>query len=800
MDREEQKAQFLQTLDKCIGLARSNENGEIRFDRKKLIRSLIEQWIYNEDEKFTDCDLRSAYGSYVFLFQKNIDVTNINLPEQLALLRLNRVSTDGNDAGHKDKSEGFFSTRQYRNYVERLITAKSEVFEQETDFAEYCSKISENLMKFHLDFFINTTAVSYYHSSFVAHIPRTLRFDLVQIVGESGYIHSVGRQVYVSKADNSSEGVLIQNLVEYAEKFSKGKKLYAAPYCSEFFANEGEITSYSMGNGLGQNKLSGRKHYVGNENILDFFAELGTGNSFMVPGSDNYFNERGNNSEEVTPDTSIFLFVDHGLGYSKTDRKLTKSDDIYYICYAQLLKFGNKFAVMKERKPGWTGPVTIPHTLSAAIVNVSRDKLESSRNVSNHPMVFDPFCGSSTFLLDAAVRMPNARLVGFDRQPLFHIMNEENFSFFSSGDRTSELKLFVQGAISDIKNDAITHNHVSSELSKFASNGWKNFQFDAINPRPIEMLPRVLAALLFGIEQARQKPIEGIGNRDIKELLNDESLFSVDLCAALEGCKSELARISFFIIWRSIVARAFRLRPGQNKQNCLDFFLKRILKEEFDDVRLELVDLEKIDHSGTEKLRNEKPESQFEVVDGSFSPKVRIRPEYLSQIMSKKNNDLASQHNFFSKIVPTIANLKSKFTLVHGDSLEMMRDLVQENSNGAEFRPDLIITDPPYNFNMHEGDMEELFHEISYSFSKLIAIGGVVTMVLPSFARNGRTIPFYQTKEVFVRRFLAHCNELGRQIVNYSESIPDTTTHPRLPYYWQSQRGVSRHVLSFMLR
>ena len=87
--------------------------------------------------------------------------------------------------------------------------------------------------------------------------------------------------------------------------------------------------------------------------------------------------------------------------------------------------------IFKERKPAWYASITLPHTLSIACVNLLRQAI-SVRGSRRCPIILDPFCGTGTTLIDAALRMDDAIVIGLDREPLVQSVVRDNLRFFSS--------------------------------------------------------------------------------------------------------------------------------------------------------------------------------------------------------------------------------------------------------------------------------------------------------------------------------------------------------------------------------
>ncbi len=113
------------------------------------------------------------------------------------------------------------------------------------------------------------------------------------------------------------------------------------------------------------------------------------------------------------------------------DGALTRSQDHYLIVYAQYYENANQFILFKVRKPAWTAPITVPHTLSIGMVNLARPTL-ISHDVKK-PIILDPFCGTGTTLIDTTIRLLMLLCTGVRQNPLMPRLVKDNLQFFSFG-------------------------------------------------------------------------------------------------------------------------------------------------------------------------------------------------------------------------------------------------------------------------------------------------------------------------------------------------------------------------------
>lgn len=129
---------------------------------------------------------------------------------------------------------------------------------------------------------------------------------------------------------------------------------------------------------------------------------------------------------EVDFSTSIFLLVDHDI-----DTQSYKRGDIkYYLCYEQLYKNEDPFQIFDENKPGWVAHTTLPHSLMAAMVNVTRPW-----PLDHNIRICDPFAGTGTAWLEG-MKLKGAEIRCCDIAPIAEILLRDNVEFFCLDEET----------------------------------------------------------------------------------------------------------------------------------------------------------------------------------------------------------------------------------------------------------------------------------------------------------------------------------------------------------------------------
>ena len=116
---------------------------------------------------------------------------------------------------------------------------------------------------------------------------------------------------------------------------------------------------------------------------------------------------------------------------------------------------------------------------------------------------------------------------------------------------------------------------------------------------------------------------------------------------------------------------------------------------------------------------------------------------------------------------------------------------------------DVVITDPPYGFNTptSEGtEMINLYARLAPTLVDCLRPWGQFLIALPAFAKNGRQIPFYQTRDLFVKQVIYHVEAEGRDVIRFAESVPGVPEFFKLPWYWGTSNTIERRVLHFVIR
>jgi 16S rRNA G966 N2-methylase RsmD len=630
--------------------------------------------------------------------------------------------------------------------------------------------------------FENTIVFQSYFTSVLIHIPRSLRVNIRQIVYESGYIHSSGPALYVRRIERASNKALLSRLQSFLKK--EKKKIFITPYADEFFAPHESSSPVSIRNGLDGVRLQLRKHFIEDVPLLEYLATLPDRlkNRVFVPkGLKHYSDEREESIEKSGCSTKCTLWFVTDTNIEMNHNNLPRrGSDIYLFVYAQYFFNDNQFIIFKERKPAWYASITLPHTLSIAITNIVREYLQYRDESDQAPVFLDPFCGTGTSLIDATLRIPEAVAIGFDREEIVGQIVKDNFSFFSlPQDNLRQMVAeagWLQGQLTGKAKttDFLSFSQLRRDRGKFVASCAAN---EAAPISTQERFYRAFSLILREIESGlkRAKPTDLAPA--IKKI-NDAG-FSAELSNLLSSEKLSLqTRLYVYVIWRAIANGTFSLRDGEDFYGVIGVELGRFIKE--------LTHLAR--STGAEPLGKT---GCFKEFVGSYSHAAIVDPASIIDIAKRTN--IYAETSFFKKLesAPLAAGIHVVKVSNSVSALRKMTDQV-----------DVIVTDPPYGFNTEEGGvsaMQQLFADIVPLMVKSLRKKGQLVLILPAIARNGREIPYFQTRGAVVRAVLSAVQAENRRCIQFTHTIPGSNQLFEFPIYWTSASVLERRILHFIV-
>lgn len=787
--------------------------------RAALCEDFLRRWLITSESPLV-MDPRSASGSYFFLFWKNLSVTNVSIVELMALLR--QFTKDR--ALDSEVQIDFIATEHYKEFLNNLweslfvsgdaaattasgsaqIAASerenakadhmspaniTKAIEQQNEIIESIEKAIDQIIEFHENFFKRTIILDVYYCSAIIHIPLSLKIDVGEVTLQSGYVHSSGLALYFRNIEKAEQGKFVSRLSRFLSSNTQ-KRYFITPYAWEFFSPFERESAASIRNGLDGVRIHLKKHFFENDSLLNFIAQLKQyfPDQLSVPtGVKDYAEEReASLNDGASQDCTIWFVTDSGFTFDRTQGQTNKNKNIYIVAYAQYFLNCNQLNIFKERKPGWMASTTLPHTLSAAMINIARHQWELMRGerptskdgskAGRGPVIVDPFCGTGTILIDALARFQDAVVLGFDQSPAMPTLVRNNLAFLATTkdevlSMLSSLRT-IEGAIQR----ALSENRPASIIKRAIDT--KELPAQRIPERDFEYC---LNLLLLEIKSASGDENAEISDAAILRLA--QKGFSKELLARLDSNEFPIAlKVYFYIQWRALRMNTFSMRTEARSPDVV----LRIFLEELDHSIREFRALDQL--LSRNVVEDKVP---FRECVGSYSKEGVVNPAFFGSAISTpfviENGRLTSE--FIQRLNPGLAISRVE------DSVSLLEQLPQV--------ADVIVTDPPYGFNALESesdDMKALYARMIPSLVNALRPWGQLVMSLPAYAKNGKQVPFYQTRESVVKQIIATTESRGRSIVRYVETYPADRDFFQPPWYWGTASTIERRIVHFVIR
>ncbi|RED37695.1 putative RNA methylase family UPF0020 [Rhodopseudomonas thermotolerans] len=625
-----------------------------------------------------------------------------------------------------------------------------------------------------------------YHSTCAVAISKDLEIDTASIVGRSGYIHSAGQLLYIRNAAKFEASACIVSLRRYHASISEAS---GSSGRLPFFlmANE-HLDPYDHsrpdaggGSGIVQTRIPKDKYFIGGQPAGDFWDAILLDRDLArivspMPGEEDPHTEIRDfekNNQRLN-DHCLFLLRDFGI-----DERGSRSNKQYLILYARQFRNSSPFVIFDESKPGWYAPVTAPHTLTAAMLNLCLPNL-MGRQRDRPLVVCDPFVGSGTSILEAHKLPGSVRFIAGDLSKPAQFARNDNLLFFSLPQKDQEND-------DDCKNNLLAPlatlplsiDGILNLLSCITSTNLKQMLGDALE-EATTISTRTQATSLDSVKQAfpwaaarllehlrSNAPAPSRTQAGIRTLR--EADFS-EVLTAFSNQRSLALRLLIYLVWRSILRVGPSLyREGKKRDRQIEILTKAVQSE---------LDTFKSQCKNLSKIREMRPEDQVVTLgERLLIQKGWYCPEIISPRIA-------------------VGSKEAGFVLQDGgqvSALDLLKDL--------ERQVDLLVTDPPYAFNTDDYEKNlDLYRELPGAIVRSMNDGGQAVICLPEQSHNGQNIPSYARKSWFVRAFIAEAAQNSAKVVNVGETRPSVRVLFDSPYYWRSSRALTRSVLHFTIR
>ncbi|MDR1248081.1 MAG: hypothetical protein LBK63_02150 [Treponema sp.] len=690
------------------------------------------------------------YGkAYTFVYKQNLHVTNIQQVELLVLLKRFCV-------GANKDALFFVSSREFVDRIEKIII--NFVEKHEINTARKRKQLSRNLRdklshicEIYENLFNHLIVVDPYFCSSAVFLPHNLDIDMENICYFSGYIHSCGENIYTRNMIKATKKQFCRNLLLFKKK--KRQKninnmrlmLYTHEDFTPFDRSIGNHVDF-LKNGLDNIKFYIEKYYMQKDTLYSIFEFIKKDNKlrnfYDVMPSGDY-----NKTKDHFTDTSVWLIVDYSVGYSLQ----FPGDNKYYICYHQLYKNENPFHLFDENKPGWIDHVTIPHTLSGAMINIAVSLCGNKKYLK----AIDPFVGAGTTYLEA-LKHNNLAYIGSDINGLSRISTKDNLRFFCIlYDDLKELLLFIAQII-------------KNSDSKITIPETDDFKY-----RPNDVFGFIITALDKNLNL-------------IYEFVHDSNFNNI--------------KEKDFLSWVANFVRSILKQSGQEKTTILRYkllFISRILiytmikaykrniyavlrtrkdwKKTFYSELMELFSrtMSFMKQKNRENNNDQNKKETLIVYNAPYSKAISINPSYIFQKFKKL----------------TIKTLEPEC-----DILQKLKELI---SKGEKY--DIILTDPPYGFNTNEEKISfsKLYLNILPLFIKILCDNGIIMLCLPAQSHSGRAVDYFLQKGIVLQQLYIAAiqnNMILREKIEINKANHKVYT---TSLYWDSEKALKRDIVCF---
>jgi 16S rRNA G966 N2-methylase RsmD len=369
--------------------------------------------------KFFTAWFRKNGSPYFFLFKKNLSTTNIQFAELVSLAKLHTV----NLSTKTNKFDlHFFTVRDFINGIQQVVSdlASSGISK---------SKLCDSFMGLYEEILENTVLLEVFRGSCSLFYPNHIELDLFKVCSESGYIHSCGQSVYIRNLAESDDHDFINKISSYVKddlknETSSDSKRFLVAFCHEDFTKYDRDDASSLKNGLDDVKIYVEKYSIGKRplvKVLRELQELNKGQLYVAGAGDFRLHPQIINDGRLVKGKTMWLIIDRAL-----NTQGSPTDEQFLICYDQFFINENPLHIFDENKPAWVAHTTVPHTLVAAMLNITRPLWPKVQTVN----IYDPFCGTGTTAFEA-IKFSSVSMTYNDLSSIGDIMLKDNLEFFA---------------------------------------------------------------------------------------------------------------------------------------------------------------------------------------------------------------------------------------------------------------------------------------------------------------------------------------------------------------------------------
>lgn len=381
------------TLEECI-------QNSLREDTKEF------QWDVFYKEWFRDQGCPCF-----FLFKKHLGVTNTQFVELFSLLQTYCLDTYSN----KPKTQLLLhKTEDIRETI--VETLNSVLDSRSVDKSRAIREFSER----YAEILSSTVAVDMFYCSAAISLPPGLEVDLEHICADSGYIHSAGKSIFIRNLKKARVFDFNERINSHIE--TMGNIDFPIPfvvYAHEDFTGHDSSAKEQISRGIETTKIFVEKMSMGTYRLSEIIEGMKAEykGKLIIPPAGPY-----GEHHKFRKQKTLWLISDRSLS---TINPMNPGRGRYYICYEQSVRSENPFFLFDENKPGWKSHTTLPHSLTAALINITRPH-------TTQTVLCDPFGGTGTTWLESKRLNLSVSMHSSDESPISPLMVKDNLKFFLS--------------------------------------------------------------------------------------------------------------------------------------------------------------------------------------------------------------------------------------------------------------------------------------------------------------------------------------------------------------------------------
>jgi len=346
-----------------------------------------------------------------FLFKKNLSVTNTQYVELFSLLT--KHSTSKYEVG-KEPKLFFYSTEYIKITFSEVITSLLEDYNpNDTTKILFFSK-------HYIDIFSSSVVVDMFFGSCAVFLPNGIKTNLKKIVFDSGYIHSAGHSVFIRNINKAKKNDFLNSIDYYLETNLSTKEIPFVIYSHEDFSDYDKDSADLISRGIEQCKIFVEKMSLGSYRLSTIINEMQNSEEYkgrlLFPNPGNFIEQHLFHKEKT-----LWLISDRSISGGQIKNP---GQNRYYICYEQSFVNDSPFFFFDENKPAWKSHTTLPHSLTAALLNTSRQFLGDGR-------ICDPFGGVGTTWFEVKRMQLKNRVHCSDLSAATKILVSDNLYFFT---------------------------------------------------------------------------------------------------------------------------------------------------------------------------------------------------------------------------------------------------------------------------------------------------------------------------------------------------------------------------------